>query len=455
MVETPSKAVSDFRIFQRNAQGYAEVEFSGVLPADKPGGADVYARVLLEDDNSVVLPWKQCERDGRAWRLASALREGGLYRFEACALVPDRPITMIEWTPRVGIARHVGVGEVFMLAGQSNMAGYGRDAAYDPAELGVHLYANDGMWKIASHPLNDSCGSIYPETLEESSGTSPALAFGRTMRRRLGVPIGLAQASKGATSLSEWNPAEDGALFRSALKRWLTAGPASGVLWYQGCSDAHGERAATYLERFTAMVAAWRAAMGDIPFMTVQLNRWTGVGAQGDASDKGWGQVREAQRQAARTIPGVYVVPAMDLAMSDMIHNSSGSNVILGERMARAMLGAMRGAPEYAPDVIGAEYADERTVLLRFRPEDDVIAHEGFADGFDVEDERGLAACVKAETVADGLRLTVERDYTMPARVNGMWRRTPPPALPRGRYGVPMLGFYGVEVDARGERRPR
>jgi hypothetical protein len=443
----PSKIVTEFRIFQRDAEGFADVSFSGELSGCKPVDAPVYARVVMEDDNSVVIPWTQCERDGASWRLDLALREGGLYRFEARALLPDRPLSMIEWAPRVGIARHIGVGEVFLLAGQSNMAGYGRDAAYDPPELGVHLYANDGQWKIASHPLNDAVNTIYPETLEETSDTSPALAFGRMMRRRLGVPVGLVQASKSATALSEWNPSEDGALFRSAVKRWAAAGPIRGVLWYQGCSDAHGQLAATYLDRFTAMVEAWREAMGRILFITVQLNRYSSVAARGEAADRGWGQVREAQRQAARVIPCVAVVPAIDLPLSDMIHNSSGSNVILGERMARMALGLMNGRPEPAPDVIGAEYLDERSFLLKFKSEDDVVAYEGFAGGFEVEDAQGIAVCETAETTDGGLLLVAERTYTLPAQAHGLWRGTPPPTVPRGRFGMPMLAFYGVSIQ--------
>jgi hypothetical protein len=53
--------------------------------------------------------------------------------------------------------------------------------------------------------------------------------------------------------------------------------------------------------------------------------------------------VREAQRQAARRIHHVYVVPANDCKLYDYIHNSSSADMVLGERTARAALSELYG----------------------------------------------------------------------------------------------------------------
>ena len=76
------------------------------------------------------------------------------------------------------------------MAGQSNMSGYGRDFAIDKPTLGVHLYANSGIWDIATHPLNDGLNTIYPENYEASNGTCPGLSFARVRYSRIFATTG-------------------------------------------------------------------------------------------------------------------------------------------------------------------------------------------------------------------------------------------------------------------------
>lgn len=39
---------------------------------------------------------------------------------------------------------HIGVGDLYVIAGQSNAAGYGKDSIYNPSEIEVHLLRNRG-----------------------------------------------------------------------------------------------------------------------------------------------------------------------------------------------------------------------------------------------------------------------------------------------------------------------
>lgn len=79
------------------------------------------------------------------------------------------------------------------------------------------------------------------------------------------------------------------------------------------------------------MVAALRKELGyEIPFFTFQLNRFLDC-----PEDVSWGQVREAQRIAAKTIPQVYILPTINNPMSDGIHNSAHANMMLGEKLAK------------------------------------------------------------------------------------------------------------------------
>lgn len=436
---------TDFRIYQRDADGYAQVLLAGKLPETAPENAKVASRICREDDGQTVTPWTECTVENGSWQVTLRAPQGGLYRLETCMGGPDADIRACE---RIQNIRHVGVGELFMIAGQSNMAGYGRDVAYDPPQLGVHLYGNNGKWSIAMHPLNDSIDTIYPENRETSTGTSPGLAFARAVWRALHLPVGLVQASLGGSPLSRWDLQDDGDLARAMFRRLDAVGNVSGVLWYQGCSDTNTDwESGTYLERFTRMVADWRKRMGDVHFVTVQLNRWTNGEGQADG-DVQWGRTREAQRQAARTIPGVYIVSASDLTTGDAIHTNSGCNVILGERMASVYLNKRYGLPgQTVPDVERAVRVDDTHLLVYMTPDSGVVAPDGQAQGLDAEDENGLIACVEAKSVPEGLLLTLERPCGKDVRVHMLWRTIQPPFPPHGFYGMPILSCYGVPVE--------
>ena len=438
------KFVVDYQIVQRGADGCAQVSFGGALPPEH-AGKQVWARAVREDDTLEICPWQRCEAADGLWQTVLTLPAGGPYWLEARALGEG---DTLDWGPRIKRVSHVGVGELYMLAGQSNMAGYGRDAAYDPPELGVHLYGNNGCWSVAAHPLNDSVDTIYPENAEHASNTSPALSFARMLRRRLGVPVGLVQASLGGSPLSRWHPEETGDLYRAMLRRLDAVGQVGGVLWYQGCTDTDTEEWADgYLSRFKRMVELWRADLGDVPIVTVQINR-VKQGAPDDAHDRRWARVREAQRRAALEIDRLVVVPANDLACTDGIHNSSGSNVILGERMAHAALKAFYGQPGLAaPNLRRAVRVDATHLYLEFGPGFTLRMMDGRDTGLDVEDAQGTAHCVSGVPCEGGIVLTTEREFTLPARFGAYWQAEVPPFIARDLSGMPMLSCYGVPVE--------
>src|SRR5262249_38762332 len=137
-----------------------------------------------------------------------------------------------------------------------------------------------------------------------------------------------------------------------------------------------------------------------------------------------WSQVREAQRQAARAIPNVAVVPTFDLPLSDFIHNSPAGNMLLGERLARAALGAVYGQPveHQAPDLQAAVAApDGRQIELSFAP---VLSRmdtiDPTANPFQVEDRQGSVPI--AQVIYPGgplVRLVLARALVGPAMMHG------------------------------------
>ena len=110
-----------------------------------------------------------------------------------------------------------------------------------------------------------------------------------------------------------------------------------------GEAEGYEKAADTYLERFARFVRRLREDLGrpDLPVLTAQLNRCM-TPCDTDL-DRQWGMVRQAQREAARQLENVWVVPAIDLPLYDFIHNSAQGNLVLGERMARCALAEIYG----------------------------------------------------------------------------------------------------------------
>jgi hypothetical protein len=360
----------DWQIIQQE-NGIAKVGLAGrYLPSgERPDRQIVFVRVVREESSDTVLPWLPATiHEGQRWEISLELPVGGLYRIET-SLKPDG--LGIEYAFRGDMVHHIGVGELFVITGQSNSAGYGKDPIFDPPELGVHVLRNNGKWDLATHPLNDSTGSIHPLNAEMiNPGHSPYLSFAKYLKRELNNPIGLIQASLGGSSLGQWNPAESGELYRNLLEIVKSCGRLRGVLWYQGCSDTTITLSQTYGERFANFVKSLRRdlATPNLPFFTVQLNRFVADPGTWGMGDEGWSRVREAQRCAAKELPGVFVVPAIDLPLSDNIHNSSYGNVMLGERLAKSVLKHLfsRDLQADAPDIAAALATGGRELRLIF-----------------------------------------------------------------------------------------
>lgn len=436
----------DFMIIQRDAKGFGKATFAGTLKDDRQG--IVLARVVREDDNMTVVPFTECERSGADWHITLTLPQGGLYRAEARLAGARMSDTNnnYDWAELIACVYHIGVGDVFIMAGQSNMSGYGKDPAYDPPELGVHLFDNAGRWGIAAHPLSSVPDPIY-ENNDGSSGTSPGLAFARTMRRSINVPVGLVAAARGGSALEAWNPAEEAPYLYNELRRKIKEiGGFAGMIWYQGCSETtEQDEAETYLEKFTQTVELWRKEFGYFPIATCQINRhaW-----KGEDKERHWGLVREAQRQAARTIKDVYVVPTIDMYTSDGIHNASGACVVIGERLAQTLLAGWYKLPGcFAPSVNTVKRLDDRRILLTFDGKHMLKTMDDLAAGMNIEDENGIMPCMSVSVRDDGAVVTAQRSIGKNAVFHAYWQRETPAFFLRDIYGMPMLACYNVKIE--------
>jgi hypothetical protein len=155
-----------------------------------------------------------------------------------------------------------GVGEVFVVAGQSNSTNSG-EARCRPRSGKVSTF--DGRsWRAAEDP--------QPGCHDRSQGGSPWPAFGDALVERLGVPVGIAATGHGGTSVLQWG--REGDLFPWMLARLQALGPhgCRALLWHQGESDV-SMRSGEYHDRMLDLIRATREAAGwDVPWFVARVS---------------------------------------------------------------------------------------------------------------------------------------------------------------------------------------
>lgn len=292
----------------------------------------VCVRVLSEKTNQDVIVPVFVKPLENKWSTEVSVPCGGPYTLTVFLRAGEREFFEVK---RI---LHLGVGDNYIIAGQSNASGNSKDTIADEYNENVHLFRLSGKWDIASHPLHDPTDAVFPEIYKEYGFHSPWLSFAKILSENLGYPIGLIPTAVGGTPLSFWNREEDGHLFESMLKMVeLSGNGVKGVLWYQGCNDAAEESSSyTYFDRFKKVCEDFRNSFyEEIPIITVQINKQT---YRFKEHLKLWGIVREAQRQAAKKIKNVYIVPTIDLPLCDTIHNCSASNLVVAQRTSSVAL---------------------------------------------------------------------------------------------------------------------
>jgi hypothetical protein len=253
-------------------------------------------------------------------------------------------------------ASRILVGDVWVMAGQSNMVGDGQIAqALHPHPL-VHAFYSWDEWRVATEPIHfpaaskDTSHCDKPITTRADilrahkaavKGTGPGLAFARALLRRTGVPQGLIPCAVGGTSMAQWSPSlkdlEGRSLYGAMLRRYRLQGqPVAGVLWYQGEADATGDTSA-YTDRMRELVQSVRRDFRNpaLPWIMVQLGK-THLFSPEEIEQASFLSIRDQQRLLPQHIRHLSVVPAIDLPMEDGIHLAAEGQNILGERLARA-----------------------------------------------------------------------------------------------------------------------
>lgn len=330
---------------------------SGLLPGQVLQRVRGRARATLLGDCEAIGPVTATLRaaDGAlpGWRGRRIGRAAhGVFRADLAGLKTGGPYQLeLACGAEQVVLKDIFVGDVWLLAGQSNMEGIGRLATAPRPHPLVRARAMDGRWVLARDPLHvldespDAVHNPGRVTAAEAKrarrarlrGAGVGVPFGAAMVARSGVPQGLICTAHGGTSMAQWDPAlrtrGGDSLYGSLLASWRATGqPVAGVLWYQGESDAYEAPAAAYSAAMRRFVSELRRDLRQprLAFLMVQLGR-----NPSPADPRWWNAIQDQQRRLPESVRHLGVVGAADLSLDDGVHISTEGFQRLGGRLAR------------------------------------------------------------------------------------------------------------------------
>ncbi len=400
----------DNQVLQRTSDRGVDIQLAGAASGKKVNGKDVEARLTGAD--GAALPgfdWTILSRvDKQRWGGALKLVPvGGPYRLEVRLQGTDSSLSVANLL----------VGDLWVLAGQSNMEGHGDLVDVEQPSPLVHSFDMSDHWEIAEEPLHTTVSAAdpvhwplnaqhQPERLQgqaletykanRKKGAGLGLPFAVEMVARTGVPVGLIPCAHGGTTMEEWNPAlkdRGGDSLYGAMYRRVQAvgGRVKGILWYQGESDATPKYSAAFLARFESFVKAVRTdfQQPNLPFYYVQIGRHID-----NSNVEDWDRIQLAQVRAEGEIPHSGMVAAVDLQLDDNIHIATQDLKRLAHRLVnRVCLDLFPrvkgfGSMKPGPHPVDAVYSPG-VVKVNFSGVNGRLKSEGPLSGFSIRDAKG------------------------------------------------------------------
>jgi hypothetical protein len=223
--------------------------------------------------------------------------------------------------------------QLFLLIGQSNMAGRGVPEAEDQQpNPHVWMLTREQTWVPARDPMHFDKPTVI--------GVGPGFPFAkRLVAAYPNMNIGLVPCAVGGSGIDVWKPGAyyeptksypyDDALRRA--KKALENGQLAGFIWHQGESDSTPELVPGYEEKLVELVQRFRKELSapTVPFV---------VGTLGDfvvKRDPDAGKINETLQRATKRIPNSYCVLATGLThKGDSTHFDTPSARTLGQRYA-------------------------------------------------------------------------------------------------------------------------
>ncbi|SHH02278.1 Peptidoglycan/xylan/chitin deacetylase, PgdA/CDA1 family [Flavobacterium fluvii] len=218
--------------------------------------------------------------------------------------------------------------EVYLLIGQSNMAGRGTvDAQSQNTSVDILMLDKTNNWVGAKDPVHFD---------RPAAGVGPAVSFAQAMLQdKPNTQIGLIPCAWGGSPIKVWQPGAkyfDNFPYDEAIARAKIAmqkGVLKGILWHQGETDNNPKKMEVYLEKLKTLVGNLRRDLNapNLPFVAGEIGYFNKVN-----------NINEVINKLPAEVENTAVVSAKDLTdRGDQLHFDTPSARELGKRYAVAM----------------------------------------------------------------------------------------------------------------------
>ncbi len=322
------------QVIQRSASGTASVSIVGTY-TETPDRIEARAVVMNGvANNGTSTAWTTIVNAPTGGAFSGTLLElaaGGWYQIEVRSITGGAP------SAHTAVVQRVGVGDVYLTAGQSNSANYGTPGTNTDDRVSAMNYAN-GTWTIATDPMPGATGDLG--SVWTRLGTQLTTAYN--------VPVGFVCVGVGGTTMSYWVPPSTEGFLR--LKTAAQAFPVNGfraVLWHQGESDSvSSTSAANYQSLLSSTISQLRTAAGwSMPWYVAEASFHPSTSLTQEEP------VVAGQRRVIQADPFVFAGPATDDfhlegKLSDSVHFNSLGLADHAQQWAEVLTGAAPLSPK-------------------------------------------------------------------------------------------------------------
>lgn len=227
---------------------------------------------------------------------------------------------------------------VFLLAGQSNMAGRGFVEPADTLpETRILTITRNKEWILAKEPMH-----FYEPKL---AGLDCGMSFGRELLKHVpdSVSIALIPCAVGGSSMQQWlgdslhRRVRLLSNFTSSVEFAEQYGTVKGILWHQGESDASSKRIPAYGQNLQKIISTFRNEVDDpdLPFFIGELASFANPEKQ-----HRWDSINNIIHKVAGIDENTFVIGTGDLhTKGDHVHFDSEGQRSIGWRFARMFEG--------------------------------------------------------------------------------------------------------------------
>lgn len=297
-----------------------------------------------------------------AWQEQTVTAQNGLWSAEFQAMEYGGPYTVcVEGEGQYIQLENVYVGEVYLVAGQSNVQIKMKETSTDLNEYTgcerLRLFTVDRLMAGEHFSAADGWQVCRAEDVPDWSAVG--YLTGKEIVLQKGIAVGIIACYQGGSVIESWLPRgtcerlgihippeekhedhtqpdyltwnADGRLYEYQLSQ-VKGIRLTGVIWYQGESDCSPAEAPVYEEELAELIRIWRTDFRDptLPFAVVQIADYL------DWQGADWSMIQQAQLHIQERCPYVRTVISRDVCENDDIHPKT--KIKLAKRIAETLI---------------------------------------------------------------------------------------------------------------------